>query len=115
MDGYIFVKYQDGIPYLKLQDMSYFSTVLCSHERGTIVYSIVDDSTLAPLRKGVEDLNVCQFIVGDKVCVIRGEFKNLTGTVRMIHEGGETVLVDVSQRSKLMLIDFPVIYLQKVQ
>jgi len=114
MDGYIFIRYQDGVPYAKLQDTMYFGQVLCCHDRGSVTYSLVDDRVLEPLRKGVKGLSVCKFAMGDQVCVIKGEFRNLKGTVRLIYEGGETVQVDVSQRSKPMLIDFPAIYLQKV-
>jgi transcription antitermination factor NusG len=115
MDGYIFVKYRDNVSFIKLQDTMYFGQVLCCKVRGGAVdYSLVDDRVLDPLRKGVKNLSVCKFSAGDSVRVTRGEFKNLRGVVRLIHEGGETVLVDVSQRSKPMLIDFPVIYLQVV-
>lgn len=115
MDGYIFIRYQDGVPYTKLQDTTYFAQVLCSSSRGVVTYSTIDDFVLDPLRKGVKNLSMCKFATGDPVRVIKGEFRNLRGTVRMIHKGGETVLVDVSQRSKPMLIDFPAIYLQKVE
>jgi transcription antitermination factor NusG len=114
MDGYVFIQYQDGIPYMKLQDTSYFGQVLCAGNAGSMTYSLVDDFVLDPLRKGVKDLSKCKFSVGDRVRVIKGEFRNLRGEVRAIYESGEVVQVDVSQRSKPMLIDFPTIYLQKV-
>ena len=113
MDGYVFIQYQEGIPYMKLQDTSYFGQVLCVGREGNMTYSLIDDSVLDPLRKGVKDLGVCKFAVDDSVRVTKGEFRNLRGVVRTIYDGGETVQVDVSQRSKPMLIDFPVIYLQK--
>ena len=115
MDGYIFVKYQDGISYTKLQDMAYFDHVLCCRSKGVISYSLVEDEVLNPLREGVENLSTCIFAIGDHVKVVRGEFRLLKGVVCVIHDGGETVLVDVSQRSKLMMIDFPVTYLEKIE
>lgn len=114
MDGYIFVEHRDGIPYVKLQDTTYFSQVLCSKRGGRVEYSLVGDDVLAPLREGVKDLGTCKFSVNDKVRVIKGDFRNLRGNVRMVYDGGEVVQVDFSQRSKPLLIDFPVIYLQKV-
>ena len=114
MDGYVFIQYQDGIPYIRLQDTSYFGQVLCVSHGGDMTYSLVDDFVLDPLRKGVKDLGMCKFAVNDRVRVVKGEFRNLRGQVRTIYEGGEVVQVDVSQRSKPMLIDFPTIYLQKV-
>lgn len=114
MDGYVFIQFQENIPYMKLQDTSYFGQVLCSGRAGNMSYSLVDDSILEPLRKGVKDLGRCKFSVNDHVRVIKGEFRNLKGVVQIIYEGGEVVQVDVSQRSKPMLIDFPTIYLTKV-
>ena len=113
MDGYVFIQYQEGIPYMKLQDTSYFGQVLCTGNEGNMSYSLIDDSILDPLRKGVKDLGTCKFSIGDRVRVTKGEFRNLRGEVRSIYEGCEIVQVDVSQRSKPMLIDFPTIYLQK--
>jgi transcription antitermination factor NusG len=114
MDGYIFVEHMDGVPYTKLQDTAYFSLVLCSKRAGRVEYSLVEDDVLDPLREGVKDLGVCKFLVNDRVRVIKGDFRNLHGNVRTVYDGGEVVQVDFSQRSKLLLIDFPVIYLQKV-
>lgn len=109
MDGYIFIQYQDGIPYMKLQDTTYFGQVLCAGR----AYSLVDDKTLDPLRTGVKNLSLCKFCKGDRVKVVKGEYKDLRATVALVYEGGETVQVDASQRSKPLLIDFPAIYLQK--
>jgi len=114
MDGYIFIQYQEGVSYIKLQDMAFFGQVLCAGRAGNMTYSLVDDFILDPLRKGVKDLGTCKFTLNDPVRVVKGEFRNLRGIVRTVYEGGEVVQVDVSQRSKPMLIDFPTIYLQKV-
>lgn len=114
MNGYVFILYEDGVSYIKLQDTSYFGQVLCSRVRGNMSYSLIEDSVLDPLRDGIKDLGICKFSVNDCVRVVKGEFRNLKGTVRTIYESGEVVQVDVSQRSKPMLIDFPIIYLKKV-
>jgi transcription antitermination factor NusG len=114
MSGYVFLKFQDGIQYTKLQGTNYFEHVLCSGEGSKIRYALLNDKDLEPLRDGVTNISKCRFEIGDKVRVCKGEFKDLRGLVRMIHEGNETVQVDASQRSKPLLIDFPVIYLEKV-
>lgn len=110
MDGYVFVKYEAGVPYMNLQDTTYFNHVLNSGGR----YSLVCDDVLDPLKDKVKDLGICKFKIGDKVCVVKGEFKNLQGEIRTIYDGDETVQIDASQRSKPMLIDFPVIYIRKM-
>lgn len=114
MDGYVFIRYEENVPYIKLQDTTYFGQVLCCQDRGSVTYSLVDDASLAPLRKGMKNLSVCKFSIGDRVRVVKGELKDLTGTVQIIYDGGEVIQVNASQRSKPMLIDFPVIYLEKV-
>lgn len=110
MDGYVFIQYVQGVPYIKLQDTAYFSQVLCTGNE----YSLIDDEVLNPLREGVKDLGTCKFKIGDRVCVTKGEFRNLRGEIRTIYDGGEVVQIDATQRSKPMLIDFPVIYLRKI-
>lgn len=114
MDGYIFIQYQEGVPYMKLQDTSYFGQVLCTNNGSSRTYSLVDDRVLEPLRKGVKDLGKCKFAINDRVRVVKGDFRNLSGIVRTIYDGGEVVQVDTSQRSKPLLIDFPTIYLLKI-
>jgi hypothetical protein len=114
MDGYLFIQHVDGVPYIKLQDTTYFGQVLCVNQNGKVVYSLVSDSDLEPLRKGVKEIGTCKFKAGDKIKVVKGSFKNLTGNVVMVYDNCETVQVDISQRSKPMLADFPVIYLQKI-
>ena len=44
MDGYVFVRFQEGMNYLKLQDTTYFKSVLCaSSGGGRKSYCLLDD------------------------------------------------------------------------
>lgn len=115
MDGYIFVKYVPGVQYMKLQDTQYFNQVLRSGRGQDVAYSLVDDSTLAPLRKAVKKFGICKFAENDHVRVVKGEYKGMDGHIIAIYDGGETVQVDMSRRSKPVLADYPVIYLEKIE
>jgi len=119
MDGYVFVKFDDGIPYMKLQDTTFFKSVLCT----TIVvngqrkykYSLLEDKDLDPMRDGVKSLRLGQeeYSVGHRVKVIKGDYKNLPGEISEVYDG-ETVQVSIQLRSKLVLIDFPVSFLSRI-
>jgi transcription antitermination factor NusG len=116
MEGYVFVEYEPGISYLKLQETTFFSVVLCNSQRGDGLpqYSLLDDSQLDPLRKGMDDLKYGDFQVGDKVRVAKGSYKNLIGRVTLVLDDGKNVQVSADLRSKHLLMEFPTIYLARV-
>lgn len=114
MDGYIFIKYEDGTPYLRLQDTMYFSSVLCTGGSRNPQYSLLQDFQLDPLRRGMNDLKQVSFKVGDKIKVIEGNYKNLVGRVSLIFEDHKNVQIAVDLSSKKLLMDFPTTYLIKV-
>lgn len=111
MDGYIFVEYYDGVPYHRLNQTTYFESIV-SFGRDRL--NLVHDRDIAPLRKGVDSLKVGLFKIGDEVKVIKGTFKNLTGTVSAVYDGGEQIQLNVKLSSKPMLIDYPSSYVVKV-
>lgn len=111
MDGYIFIEYQEGIQYHRLNGTNYFETVVSS-SRDRL--SLLSDSDLEPLRKGVESLKIGAFKLNDQVKVTKGTFKNLTGTISFVYDGGEQVQVNLKLSSKPMLIDYPSSFLTKL-
>jgi transcription antitermination factor NusG len=113
MDGYVFVKYEDNISYLKLQDTMYFSSVLCTGGTKCPKYSLLEDFQLQPLRKGMDDLKQVNFKIGDKIKVIEGNYKNLVGRVSLVFEDKKSVQIAVDLASKKLLMDFPTTYLMK--
>lgn len=116
MDGYVFVRYEDGIPYLKLRDTTYFRDVLRLPGRGASggpTYALIDDSKLDTLREGLEVIGNASFKIGDRVRVMRGENKNLTGFVTDVHDDGQ-VIVSARLRSKPLLVPYPSSYLEKI-
>lgn len=119
LDGYVFIKYIENVPYMKLHETTYFSTALSKimHVNGERkrVFSLLDDKDLEPMRRGMEALRVGVFKENDDVKVIKGTFKGLLGKVSFMHESGEHVQVHIELRSKPQLIDFPASYLTKVQ
>jgi transcription antitermination factor NusG len=119
MDGYVFIQHVADVQYLRLQDTTYFSSVLCRtvtlNGRKCQQYSLLDDKSLEPMRKGVQKLKIAAFKTGDAVKVIRGAYKNLPGVIAVVYEDGQTVQVMVELlRSKKVLLDYPVTYLVRV-
>lgn len=118
MDGYVFIKYAEGVQYMKLQETTYFNTVLCkpsfvNGERKR-AYAMLEDKDLEPMKRGMETLRIGEFSEDDDVKIVKGSFKGLPGKVSFVHDGGEHVQVYVGLRSKQVLMDFPASYLVKL-
>jgi hypothetical protein len=120
MEGYIFVEYREDVPYLRLNETTFFSTVLCNSQRGgdrSPRYSLLDDTQLNPLREGMDNLKYGDFCIGDAVKVIKGSYKNLRGRVTSIMEDGDRgqiVQITRDLLSKPLLLAFPITYLEKI-
>jgi hypothetical protein len=117
LDGYVFIRFEEGVPYLRLQETTYFRSVLLKPGGGSgrhPNYSTLGDADLLPMREGLNSLKLNNFSRDDSVKVIKGVHKNLRGVVSAVYEDGETVQVYVALRSKSILIDFPATYLEKV-
>lgn len=113
MDGYIFVKFAEGVHFHKLQETNYFSSVLCSVSQKKREYSFLYDKDLLPMKEGISNLQKNGLRVGQNVKVNKGEYKNLIGEVSFIYENGQDVQVYIGLRSKKILMDFPSSYLDK--
>lgn len=115
MDGYIFVEYRPGVPYLSLRDTAFFRDVLCNSTRSPNrepSYSLLTDADLEPMRSGMQEMKCGSFKVGDSVRVVVGSYKNLRGEISVIYDE-QSVQVSVSHlSSKRVLIDFPITYLK---
>lgn len=111
MDGYIFIEYVQGVNYMKLNETNLFSFVLSKPSTGIC---LVSDADILPMREGVKTMRVGSFVKNDEVKVVKGSFKNLTGRVSEVYDGGEFVQIDIGLLSKPMLIDYPANYLVKV-
>lgn len=116
MEGYIFVAYCEGVNYMRLQDVPFFKTVICdpAARRSPIPYQLLDDSLLAPMRTGMQAMQLRVIKTKDRVRVTKGTYKNLTGVVTQVRDGGEIVQMNTNLSSKPMLIDFPVSFLEKI-
>lgn len=116
MDGYVFIRFEEGVNYNKLQDTTYFGSVLTQPGPSrSKVYAMLQDKQLDPMRAGMDQMKVGGFAEKDPVRIIQGNFKNLRAEVSYVHDGGEVVQVFVSMRSKKVLMDFPASYLQKIE
>jgi transcription antitermination factor NusG len=116
-DGYVFIEYVEKLPYMRLQETTYFQAVLCQPSPLNYrqkVLSFLRDKDLEPMRQGLQNLKLSDFSEEDDVKIVKGQFKNLLGKVSYVHEDGENVQVFVGLRSKQILMDFPASYLVKV-
>jgi transcription antitermination factor NusG len=116
MDGYVFIRFEENVQYLKLADTMYFSTVLIqtniiNGERKKM-FSLLDDKEIAPMRVGMQSLKLGAFKEGQSVKIIKGNFKGLKAKISYMHEDGENAQVHIELRSKPLLADFPVSYLK---
>ncbi len=108
LDGYIFIQYRDGLNYLKLQDTTYFRTVLCTVRGGKKTYCLLDNAAMDNMVDGVNKLKTKgSFSPGQSVKIVQGGFKGLRGVVNMVYEDGGKVQVHVPLASKPMLVEFP--------
>lgn len=119
LDGYIFIRYEDGVDYTRLNDTPLFNNVLVKRIRGNkgeryYVYCLVKDKELEPLRKRMDQLLEPEFKVGDKVSIRQGTYKNLRGSISAIYDDGKNCQIKVVLRSKCLLVDFPISYIIKI-
>ncbi len=118
MDGYIFIKYEPGVHYLKLQETTYFRTVLCSLKPTPAgrkyEFSLLKDSELDKMRAGMKSLSKATFSKGNRVKFTSGTYKGLDGVVSLVYEEGDKVQVETRLVSKPVLIDAPVSMLTRL-
>lgn len=114
MNGYVFVEFVPGVQYLRLRETAYFRDVLCSYDDGQPQYSLLDDRELDSIRQGMDDLKVGEYEVGEAVLVKEGCYRNLPGVISLVYDDGQNVQVAVNLRSKKILIDFPVTYIERI-
>lgn len=119
MDGYVFIVFEEGVNYLKLQDTMYFSSVLVRSRSFSPnrrpEYSLLSDSDLDPMRAGMKSLLRLTFQVNDQVKLTSGPYKGLSGVVRLVYDGGEKVQISVPTGSKPILMDCPTSMLSKLR
>lgn len=119
MDGYVFIVFEDGVNYLRLQDTIYFSSVLIRSRSFATSrrpeYSLLSDSDLDPMRAGMKSLLRLTFRVDDQVKLTSGPYKGLSGKVRLVYDGGEKVQISVPVDSKPILMDCPTSMLTKLR
>lgn len=111
MDGYIFVEFRPGINYNKLNATNYFELVLKSNREN---YALLSDDKIRPLKSGTDALKIGSFAKGDKVKVLKGTFKNLTGIISAVYDNGDKVQLNLQLSSKPVLMDYPSSYVVKI-
>lgn len=112
MQGYVFIRYAESVPYLRLRETPYFTDVLCSYINRKLRYNLLNGSELKKIQDGVDNLRFSKFETGNEITIIKGNFKNLPGVVSCVYSE-ETIQVSIVLRSKRLLMDFPSTYLAK--
>lgn len=118
MDGYVFVRYSEGVNYLKLQETTFFKCVLCTPGgNGKKTYHLLDNFVLDKMRDGVKSLKTqtANYGANQEVRITKGTLKGLRGKVMSVYEDGKKILVHVPLASKPVLIEFPPTHLEKAE
>jgi transcription antitermination factor NusG len=118
MDGYVFVRFAEGVNYLKLQETTYFKCVLCTPGAGgKRTYHLLDNFVLDKMRDGVKSLKTqtADYDISQDVRITKGTLKGLRGKVISVYEDGKKILVHVPLDSKPVLIEFPPTHLEKAE
>lgn len=113
MEGYAFVQFVPGVQYSKLRETTYFRDVLRDRSSGGPMYALLPDVQIRKMRAGMEKMNVVAFAVGDQVRILRGEFKNMRGTVSDVDPEKQTVTLSPNLKSKPMLVEYPFSFVKK--
>ena len=113
MEGYIFVGHHDGIDYLRLLNIPLFKDVLHTIRGGVVVYNLIDNAVLNPVRDGMENMQHAEFKIDTPVKIIKGTFKNLLGKISQVYDAS-TVQIFINLKSKQMFIDFPASYVENL-
>ncbi len=118
MEGYIFIEHSSNLIYTRLQETTYFKSILMRQvfdgRRRIKELSLLRDKDLSVMRDGVETLNKGDFRSGEAIKIIKGNYKNLEAEIVQIYEDGKTIQVYVGLRSKKILLDFPASYMVRV-
>lgn len=118
MDGYVFVRFIEGVNYLKLQETTFFKCVLCTPGgNGRRTYHLLDNFVLDKMRDGVKSLKAqsADYGIGQDVRITKGTLKGLRGKVMLVYEDGKKIQVHVPLASKPVLIEFPPTHLEKAE
>lgn len=119
LDGYVFIKFEDGLDYTRLNETPLFQNVLVKRlrrENGEryFVYCLVKDKELDAVRNRMSQDTSSGFSIGDHVLIKQGTYKNLKGHICFLYEDGNNCQIKVVLRSKSLLVDFPLSYVAKV-
>lgn len=113
MKGYIFVKdclkvRQDLI---NLNDHKIFSRALTYSGK----YQTIDSEQISVLKKKLKNLLKKKILVGVKVQILDGIFKNLIGEVIGIEDNGKKIMVKIKRISREMIAPIPSTLLREVK
>jgi len=112
MEGYAFVKDtpEARASIINLRDQRIFARIL--HHSGK--FQTVDAQTIAVLKRKLKNSLKRRFVLGSKVFVMEGVFKNLTGEVIGIEDDGKKVMVKIKRVSREMIAPIPATLLRAV-
>lgn len=110
IDGYVFVKaLSDAFITYNMSESAFFEGVLTQDEQPCQIP--VDD--IERMRAQVEKLHVRGLVMGTKVKVIEGSYRNLFGIIKQINPESKQAVVEISLISKTFEAKVPVSFLEE--
>ena len=113
MEGYAFVKDTSAArsSLLNMSDQRIFSGVL--HQAGK--YQTISNKAVSELKRKLKKSLKKKFELGTKVMILEGTFKNLTGEVIGLEEGGKKVILRIKRISREIIAPMPATLVEAVK
>lgn len=116
LEGYVFVQTGlDETRYFDLERTPYFETVFSTKDPETKlrVLSVVSDVEVEKMRDQLRGMSCKGLSTGDSVFIVKGAYKNLTGSI--IDFEGEDAYIKIDLRSLSTIVKLPPAYLSTVK
>jgi transcription antitermination factor NusG len=113
MEGYVFVK---DCPEVRenlnnLQETRIFSGALFLSGK----YQTVSSDVIGSLKKKLKNSLKRKFVIGTKVIVLGGVFKNLKGEVISIEENGKKIMIKIKRLTREIIAPIPSTLLERMK
>lgn len=113
MEGYAFIRYMPGVSYSKLRETTYFKDVLRQPSASGPIFAQLPDAKIQEMKAGMEKMKKADFEVGDRVRVLRGEFRGMRGVVTEVFSETQRLMLSTSLASKPLLVEYPFSFVKK--
>lgn len=113
MEGYAFIKDSPHVRscLVNIKEQRIFARALCHGGR----FETVNSTVIAVLKRKLKHSLRRRYSVGDKVKVLDGIFKGLSGEVISIEDSGKTIMIKIKRVSREMIAPVPATLLEKIE